>query len=75
MTRSGIPGKEPTGLAVNPRDPEGIARAVRRYIDDPVLKARIVENGKKLAFLKYDWDLIARDMKERVFDRLFHHSA
>ena len=69
------PGKEPTGLAVNPRDPEGIARAVRRYIDDPVLKARIVENGKKLAFLKYDWDLIARDMKERVFDRLFHHSA
>ena len=63
--------KEPTGLAVNPRDPEGIARAVRRYIDDPVLKARIVENGKKLAFLKYDWDLIARDMKERVFDRLF----
>ena len=64
--------KEPTGLAVNPRDPEGIAKAVRRYMDDPVLKARIVENGRKLAFLKYDWNLIARDMKEKVFNRLFN---
>lgn len=62
------PDKEPTGLAVSPRDPEGIAKAVRRYMDDPVLKTRIVENGRKLAFLKYDWGLIARDMKEKVFD-------
>ena len=59
-------------MAVNPRDPEGIAKAVRRYMDDPVLKARIVENGRKLAFLKYDWNLIARDMKEKVFNRLFN---
>lgn len=65
------PDKEPTGLAVNPRDPEGIAKAVKRYIDNPALKARIIENGRKMVFEKYDWDLIARNMKEKVFDRLF----
>lgn len=63
--------KEPTGLAVNPRDPEGIAKAVKRYIDDPALRARIIENGRKMVFEKYDWDIIARDMKEKVFDKLF----
>ncbi len=65
------PDKEPTGLAVPPRNPEAIARQVRRYIDDKILKDKIVANAQKMVFEKYDWDIIARDMKTKVFDRLF----
>lgn len=65
------PNKDPTGLAVGVHDPEGIARQVKRYIDDNVLRESIVKNARELAFAKYDWDLIAHDMKEKVFDKLF----
>ena len=52
------------------RDPESIARAVKRYMDDPVLAARIVKNAKELATQKYDWNIVARDMREKIFERL-----
>jgi glycosyltransferase involved in cell wall biosynthesis len=61
------PDMEPTGLFCNVRDPESVARAVKKYMEDPVLTARIVKNAKELATQKYDWDLIAKDMREKVF--------
>ncbi|OGG63093.1 hypothetical protein A3C21_02790 [Candidatus Kaiserbacteria bacterium RIFCSPHIGHO2_02_FULL_59_21] len=64
------PDEEPTGLFCNVRDPESIARAVKRYMDDPVLAARIVKNAKELATQKYDWNIVARDMREKIFERL-----
>ncbi len=67
--------KEPTGLAVPPRAPEAIARQVKRYIDDKDLREKIVANAKKLVFEKYDWDIIARDMKEKVFDKIWAGKA
>lgn len=64
------PDKEPTGLAVDPRDPEALARQFKRFAEDVVLRERIVKNARALAFAKYDWDLIARDMKQRVFEEV-----
>ena len=64
------PDMEPTGLFCNVHDPESIARAVKRYMDDPVLTARIVKNARALAEEKYDWNLISREVKTRVFDYL-----
>ena len=64
------PDKEPTGLAVTPRDPEGISRAVLRYMNDSGLRARIVKNAGELIPGRYDWNIIARDMKEKVFDKV-----
>lgn len=64
------PEREPTGLAVPVRDPEAIAHQVKRLVDDHSLRTRIVANAQKLAYEKYDWNLIASDMKERVFDKL-----
>jgi len=64
------PDMEPTGIFCNVRDPESVANAVRRYIDDPALTTRIIKNAKELAAQKYDWDLIASAMRERVFGRL-----
>ncbi len=61
---------ESTGLFVNIDDPQSIARQVKRVIDDAALRTRLVINGKKLVTKKYDWDIIAIDMKRKVFDQL-----
>ncbi len=61
------PDKPPTGLAVKPRDPESIARQTMRFLEDTELTRRIISNAKNLAFEKYDWDLIAKNMREKVF--------
>lgn len=61
------PDKNPTGLAVSVRDPEGIARQCKRFIEDDELCDEIVKNARTLVFEKYDWNLIARDMYTKVF--------
>ena len=63
------PENPPTGLAVNPREPEGIARQAKRLAGDAALRARLIQNGLSLASQKYDWNTIARDMKDKVFDK------
>lgn len=64
------PGKETTGWAVDKDSPEQIAAAVNDILTDAAKTARVVATAKKLAFEKYDWDLIARDMREKAFDPL-----
>lgn len=56
-----------TGLFCEVRNPKSIAQAVERYLDDMVLRSRIVENAKNLVVDKYDWDLIAHDMRTKIF--------
>lgn len=64
------PGKEPTGYAVDKDAPEQIAEAVRDMLAHPEKARRIAASGKALALKKYDWDLVAGDMKA-LFDRLW----
>jgi len=64
------PDHEPTGLFCAVDDPASIAKQVKRLIADPALRARLVANGKKLVTEHYDWNLIAKMMKENVFDKL-----
>ena len=64
------PNTEPTGLFCKVQDPKSIAQAVECYLDDLVLRDRIIENAKKLAREKYDWSFIARDMKDKIFTTL-----
>lgn len=61
-------GQVATGLFCEPENPESIAEAIKRLMENPDLRKRLIENGQKLAREKYDWDLIAREMKTRVFD-------
>ena len=63
------PDKEPTGLFCEVRDPESIARAVTRYLNDPALTANIITNTKQLATETYDWNIIVKSMR-RLFDTL-----
>jgi glycosyltransferase involved in cell wall biosynthesis len=57
-----------TGLFVPVRDPKAIAHAVTRLMEDSHLRSTVVANAHALALEKYDWDLIAEDMKKRVFE-------
>lgn len=62
------PDIEPTGLFCEVRNSESIAQAVKKYMENPTLTARIVKNAKALVEEKYDWNLIARDMQGRIFE-------
>ncbi|MES2213800.1 MAG: glycosyltransferase family 4 protein [Patescibacteria group bacterium] len=59
----------PTGLFVNVKDPESIKTQILRLIDDKELREKLVSNGKKLAEEKYDWNLVAKEMRERIFTK------
>lgn len=65
-------GKEkPTGLFCNVRDPQSIADAVQRIVDDNALRETIIANARDLVRRSYDWNLIAKDMEEKVFTKVF----
>ncbi len=59
-----------TGLFCQVKDPENIARQVTKLVGDPALQERLKVNGKKLAREQYDWNLVAKEMKSRVFDKV-----
>lgn len=65
------PDHEPTGLFASVDDPASIARQVNRLLNDNALRMRLFTNGRTLVIEKYDWDLVARTMRERVFEKLF----
>ena len=65
-------GHPTTGLFCEVRSPESIARAVARYMKEPALVAEVVQNAKALAEKKYDWDIIAKDMREKIFNPLMN---
>ena len=64
------PDKPTTGWAVDKDSPDQIAEAVKDILSNPEQVKKVVEQAKKLAFEKYDWDLLARDMREKVFARV-----
>lgn len=64
-----------TGVFCRVHDPESIAEAVRRYLEDPALVAHVVAEEKQLAAERYEWDGIAWTMHERVFQPLLRGTA
>lgn len=65
------PDKPSTGWAVDKDSPEQIARAVKDIVRRPEKVKEVVATAKKMVIEKYDWDIIAHDMREKVFARLF----
>jgi glycosyltransferase involved in cell wall biosynthesis len=59
-----------TGLFCDVRDPKSVAQAVKKYLEDPALKERIIINAKKLAAERYDWQDITREMQKSIFEPL-----
>lgn len=61
---------EPTGLYSNVDDPESVARAIKKLLENPALREQIVINASRMVGDKYSWDKIAATMKARVFDKI-----
>ncbi|MDO8589652.1 MAG: glycosyltransferase family 4 protein [bacterium] len=59
-----------TGLFCRVNDPKSIADKVMEYVNNPKLASQIVKNAKEMVVRKYDWDLIAEEMKRQVFDKV-----
>jgi glycosyltransferase involved in cell wall biosynthesis len=59
-----------TGLFCGVHDPRGISENIELLMKDNALREQIVSNAKAMVESKYDWNLIAKDMKEKVFDKL-----
>lgn len=64
------PEKPTTGWAVDKDSPKQIAEAVKDILANPEKVKKVTETAKALAFEKYDWDLIAKNMREKVFGRV-----
>jgi glycosyltransferase involved in cell wall biosynthesis len=64
------PDKPTTGWAVDKNAPEQIAAAVKDIIARPEKVKEVVATAKKMVMEKYDWNLIARDMRNKIFARI-----
>jgi glycosyltransferase involved in cell wall biosynthesis len=58
-----------TGFAVPVDSPKQIAVVVKHIMEHPDKVAQVVENAKAMVVERYDWNTIAKEMKE-VFDRV-----
>ena len=66
------PDRPTTGWAVDKASPRQIAAAVQDILTHPEQVVRVKATAKKMAFEKYDWGLIAREM-QTAFDRVFQN--
>jgi glycosyltransferase involved in cell wall biosynthesis len=64
------PGKGATGWAVDPESPRQIAEAVKDILAHPELVKTVTNRARKMVEDEYDWDLVAKKMKEKIFDRI-----
>ncbi len=62
--------KPATAWAVEPDDPEQIAAAVRDIMAHPEKVTERTQNARTMVEREYQWDQIAKDMKEKVFSSL-----
>ena len=59
-----------TGFVCKKEKLKSIAEKVSLALDDQSLRNEVVEHAYKLVKERYDWSLIAKDMKTKVFDKL-----
>ncbi|MBX4192601.1 glycosyltransferase family 4 protein [Candidatus Parcubacteria bacterium] len=60
-----------TAFVVDRDSPKQIAEAVEYILSNPELSKKVIETARSMVFEKYDWQLIAKTMREKVFSRLF----
>lgn len=65
------PDKDTTGWVVDKNSPEQIVAAVQDILAHPEKVKKVTETARAMVIEKYDWDLIAQNMKARVFERLW----
>lgn len=56
-----------TGWAVDVDSPEQVVDAVKSIVNNPEKARAVVSTARALAAEKYDWNIVARDMREKIF--------
>ncbi len=64
------PEKGTTGWAVDPDSPEQIAYAVNDILAHPEVVKEVTERARKMVEEEYDWDLVVKRMKKKIFKRI-----
>jgi glycosyltransferase involved in cell wall biosynthesis len=64
------PDKPTTGWAVDADSPAQIAESVKDILANPKKVKEVTATARSLAFEKYNWDSIAKDMRSKVFGRV-----
>ncbi|HUX05543.1 MAG TPA: glycosyltransferase family 4 protein [Acidimicrobiales bacterium] len=54
----GVSGE--TGLLVEPNDPDALVVAIRQLLDDPALRQRLGDNGRRRVMQRFTWEVTAR---------------
>ncbi|MGA7833791.1 MAG: glycosyltransferase family 4 protein [Acidimicrobiales bacterium] len=49
-----------TGLLVEPNNPEALVEAIGRLLDDPALRERLGQNGRRRVMERFTWQVTAR---------------
>lgn len=58
-----------TGLLCKVQDSKNIAEKVSLLLKNKELRERVIKNAKKMVEEEYNWDIIAKDMRSRVFGK------
>jgi L-malate glycosyltransferase len=58
-----------TGIFCETEDPKSIADAVQKLLANPILRDAIVLNAHRMVAERYSWSLVAREMREKVFEK------
>lgn len=61
-----------TGVFCRPDNPKSVASAVREIVENPALREKIIRQGKDRAVTRYGWEVVVKDMKEKVFNVLLN---
>lgn len=64
------PDKEPTAWAVDKDSPEQIANAVKDILASPDKVKKITDTARQMVETKYNWDMIAQDMRNKIFSQI-----
>ncbi len=65
------PDKKQTAWVVEKNSPKQIANAVKEIMDNPAKVKEVVKNANEMVNKKYHWDMITKEMREKVFEKLF----
>lgn len=61
---------EETGIFCEVQNPKSIADKIELILENQILREKLIQNAKNMVIQKYDWSIISKDIKNKVFNKL-----